>query len=101
MRKDRFFRLAQIGRQSLSGCGFETRQTLALAAVPDRGAEFDSLQVAVTETVKRTADDCGSEKPRKPGRSLWRTLFRWDARKLAFRPQSRDLDALQDHNSAP
>jgi len=101
VRDDRLLRLAQIGRQSLSGCGFETRQTWALAALPGRGAEFDSLQVTVTETVKRTPDDCGAQKPPKPGCSVWRTVFKWDAKKLIFRPLSRDLDALQEHNSTP
>lgn len=101
VRGDRIAKLTDVPLQSLMGCGFTTRQTLALSVVPDRGAEFDSLSVRVNERVERNEAECSEEKPPKPGETNFRTLFKWSARKGAFVAGTRDLDKLREHNSEP
>lgn len=101
VRDDRFAKLAQIGRRSLTGCGFESLQTQSLALVPDPHAEFDSLAVTVVEAVRRTSGDCGAREAPRPGRRSWRTTFKWNPRQHRFDASSHDLEALQDHNAAP
>jgi hypothetical protein len=95
---DRFGLVASVFLQSLRICGYERTQTADFAVQPQRGAEFGSLQVAVTEHASRTAEECDPAPRQAAGVKAWRATFRWDRAKRMFTTTSHELDALARHN---
>jgi len=95
---DRFGLVASVFIQSLNMCGYDRTQAVDFAVQPERGAEFGSLQVAVTEHATRTAEECDPPPSQAAGVKTWRATFRWDRAKRKFATTSHELDALSKHN---
>lgn len=95
---DQFGVIASVFLQSLKVCGYDRVQTAAFAARPQPGAEFGSLELAVTERAKRIPEDCDPRPRGKAGVTTWRATFAWNPNKRIFATKSRALEALTKHN---
>jgi hypothetical protein len=99
VRNDRFHLIDQMFLISERACGWERTETPIFATRPDPGSPYAAIEATVTETLKRTDDDCGEEPVPKAYKRIWKTLWRWDAKKSRYVDTAHGLDRLEKLNA--
>jgi hypothetical protein len=76
-------------------CGWSSIQSARFTTRPDPGAAFRRINLAVTDAIRRTKDDCGDDKVPRSSTQVFRASYRWDAARRRFVTQSSDLKRLE------
>lgn len=100
LRDGRFKRVASASAFGERTCTHEMTQTPKFKTVARQGAPYRDIEVSVTQETTLTDLDCGDtsgERP-KPGKTVWRDVFRWDAARGAFVSKTDRLGALAKKN---
>jgi hypothetical protein len=95
VRGDRLRLIDDIFVLSDNACGYQRDETPVFATRP--GAPYATLEVTVTERLKRLDEDCGDQGVPAPYVRTYRASYRWDAAKGAFVSHG-DLDKLDKLN---
>jgi len=90
---DRFRFIDDVLSFGQANCSYEITQDPSYATLPTAGP-YRSIQVKVRERIKRTGNDCGDEKPPRPGVKTYQATYVWDPAKRRFATTSKDLDRL-------
>ncbi|MBV9991853.1 MAG: hypothetical protein JOZ72_11230 [Alphaproteobacteria bacterium] len=98
LRDGRFRRAAEVMTLSERLCTHEMRETSKVATKARRGAVYRDVDVAVTQETTLTDLDCGDARRPKPGRKVWRDVFRWDPAKREFVSRTDRLGDLAKDN---
>ena len=98
IRDDRFTLIDTLFTFSVSVCAFNRTQETAYATLAAPGP-YRTLRVTVTETVKRTGDECNDdEKPPPAGVHRYSGTYRWNAARGRFEAQAGQLAVLEARN---
>jgi len=82
VRGDRLRPIDEVFVLSDNACGYQREETPAFTTKP--ATPYATLEVTVTERLKRLGEDCGDERPPAPYVRTYRATYSWDAAKGAF-----------------
>ena len=94
----RFRLAAAVSTFAEHTCTHEMTETQKVTTVPRRGMALRDIDVRVTQETTLTDLDCGDTHRPKPGRKVWRDVFRWDAATRKFVSKTDRLGELAKDN---
>jgi hypothetical protein len=100
VRDDRFQLIAHVFTLSDRYCGYERAETPMFSTRPQAASPYPRIDLVVTETLKRTGEDCDDDALPTPYTRSFRATYRWDAGKGAFAADESGLDTLDKENEA-
>lgn len=98
LRDGHFKRVAEVMTLGERTCTHEMHETLKVKTAAHRGAVYRDVDIAVTQETTLTDLDCGEAERPKPGKTVWRDVFRWDPAKQEFVSKTDRLGDLAKDN---
>lgn len=81
-------------------CTLNTSQGFSFTAGPEARSPYYAITVTMRDIGERSADGCAEERVRKPYARSATTVYRWNAAKGAFNPDSDAVRRLQQETAA-
>ena len=100
VRSGHFRVIAHVFTLSDRGCGYDRDEVPTLTTRPDAVSPYRQVDLVITETLKRTDEDCSDDVVPGPYTRSFHASYRWDADKSQWDADEAGLGRLDKENEA-